>query len=125
MTTDINSAQLFDPSLLTQFTGTQSYYPISSQHLLTDGTRYLSQAGRCFWIMDAIASHLAEIGTMDWFVLVRVICRHDSATMIYEDGNGNEHARQEIPHAEFALEKITLYACWDGAHWVIMLPSEY
>jgi len=120
-----NSNKLFDLSLLTRFTGTQSYYPISSQHLLTDGTRYLSQAGRCFWIMDAIASHLAELGTMDWFVLVRVICRHNSATMIYEDGNGNEHARQEIPHAEFALEKITLYACWDGAHWVIMLPSEY
>ncbi len=44
--------------------------------------------------------------------------------MIYDNGNGNEHARQEIPYAEFALEKITLYSCWDGEHWVIMLPIE-
>jgi hypothetical protein len=46
------------------------------------------------------------------------------AQMIYDNGNGNEHARQEIPYAEFALEKITLYSCWDGEHWVIMLPIE-
>jgi hypothetical protein len=23
------------------------------------------------------------------------------------------------------LDQISLYACWDGRHWVIMLPSEY
>jgi hypothetical protein len=23
------------------------------------------------------------------------------------------------------LDQISLYACWDGEHWVIMLPSEY
>lgn len=44
--------------------------------------------------------------------------------MIYDDGNGNEHARQEIPYTDFPLDNITLYACWDGGHWVIMLPSE-
>jgi len=36
-----------------------------------------------------------------------------------------EHARQAIPYTDFALCEITLYACWDGEHWVIMLPSEY
>jgi hypothetical protein len=45
--------------------------------------------------------------------------------MIYEDGNGNEHARQAIPYTDFPLSEITLYACWDQEHWVIMLPSEY
>jgi hypothetical protein len=23
------------------------------------------------------------------------------------------------------MHAISLYACWDGEHWVIMLPSEY
>jgi hypothetical protein len=23
------------------------------------------------------------------------------------------------------LQAISLFACWDGEHWVIMLPSEY
>lgn len=29
------------------------------------------------------------------------------------------------PYTDFPLKEITLYACWDGDHWVTMLPSEY
>jgi hypothetical protein len=47
------------------------------------------------------------------------------AVMIYEDGNGHEHARQEIAYTDFPLSSIELYAYWDGENWVIMLPSEY
>ena len=121
----MNAKQKLDPSLLTQFTGTEKYYRISRKHLLTDGTKYLAEAGECFWMMDAIASHLAEIGTADWFVFVRMTVNGSKATMIYEDGSGKEHARQEIPYTDFPLQAISLYACWDGEHWVIMLPSEY
>ena len=90
---------------LAQFTGTTRYYRISPGHLLTDGTRYLADTAGCYWIMDAVASHLAEIGTQDWFVLVRVQVSDGSALMLYEDGNGNEHARQEIPYTDFPLEQ--------------------
>jgi hypothetical protein len=115
----------FDSIQLNQFIGTEKYYRISRRHLLTDGTKYLAEQAACFWLMDAIASHLSEIGTEDWFVLVRMSVVLGSAVMIYEDGNGNEHARQEIPYTDFPMNSITLYACWDGEHWVIMLPSEY
>ena len=115
----------FDSNQLNQFTGTSKYYRISRRHLLTDGTKYLAEAAECFWMMDAIASHLCEIGTEDWFVSVRVEVTEGRALMIYEDGNGREHARQEIPYTDFPLNSITFYACWDGEHWVIMLPSEY
>jgi hypothetical protein len=115
----------FDASKLSQFIGTTGYYRISRRHLLTDGTRYLAEEAECCWMMDAIASHLCEIGTQDWFVLVRLDVSQGRAVMIYEDGNGGEHARQQIPYTDFPLSGITLYACWDGAHWVIMLPSEY
>ena len=115
----------FDSNQLNQFTGTEKYYRISRRHLLTDGTKYLAEEAECFWMMDAIASHLCEIGTADWFVLVRVEVTEGRAVMIYEDGNDHEHARQEIPYTDFPLNSITLYACWDGEHWVIMLPSEY
>ena len=114
-----------DKLTLAQFTGTGVYYRISRKHVLTDGTRYLAEQGACFWMMDAIASHLCEIGTADWFVLVRVQVTEGRAVMIYEDGNDREHARQEIPYTDFPLDSITLYACWDQEHWVIMLPSEY
>ena len=114
-----------DRLTLAQFTGTEKYYRISRRHLLTDGTKYLAEKGACFWMIDAVASHLCEIGTEDWFVLIRVHVSEGRAEMIYEDGNGNEHARQAIPYTDFPLCEITLYACWDGEHWVIMLPSEY
>lgn len=116
---------LFDLSTLTEFTGTQQYYRISRKHLLTDGTKFLADQAQCYWMMDAIASHLAEIGTADWFVLVKTTVKNSKALMVYEDGNGHEYARQQIPYTDFPLEEITLYACWDGEHWVIMLPSEY
>ena len=115
----------FDSATLFQFTGTERYYPISRRHLLTDGTKYLAEQAECFWMMDAIASHLMEIGTADWFVVVKTTVKDAAALMVYEDGNGQEHARQEIPFTDFPLAEITLYACWDGEHWVIMLPSEY
>ena len=114
-----------DTLTLAQFTGTSAYYRISRRHLLTDGTKYLAEKGACFWMMDAVASHLSEIGTEDWFVLIRVQVLEGRAVMIYEDGNGGEHARQAIPYTDFPLSEITLYACWDQEHWVIMLPSEY
>ena len=76
-------------------------------------------------MMDAIASHLCEIGTEDWFVVVQVKVTEGRVVMIYEDGNAKEHARQEIPYTDFPLDPITLYACWDQENWVIMLPSEY
>ncbi len=115
----------FDATLLAHFTGTARYYRIGRRHLLTDGTKYLAEEAECFWMMDAIASHVSEIGTQDWFVQVKVQVHDSQATMIYDDGNGNELARQEIPYTDFPMEAVSLYACWDGEYWVIMLPSEY
>ena len=114
-----------DARELAQFTGTAAHYRLTPKHLLTDGTKFLAERAACYWIMDAIASHLSEIGTNDWFVLVKVEVRSHIALMIYEGGNGHEHARQEIPYTDFPLARLQLYACWDGTHWVIMLTSEY
>ena len=62
----------FDPTQLALFTGTQHYYRLARKHLLTDGTKYLADAAGAYWLMDAIASHLQEIGISDWFVLIRM-----------------------------------------------------
>ena len=110
---------------LAQFTGTTCYYRIGRQHLLTDGTQYLAEQAGCYWIMDAVSSHLAEIGTRDWFVVVRMEVEEHQAVMRYEDGNGRELERQAIPYTDFPLQNLALYAVWDTEHWVIMLPSEY
>ena len=110
---------------LAQFTGTQGYTRITRRHLLTDGARYLADHAECYWLMDAVASHLDEIGTQDWFVVVRIKVENHQAVMRYEDGNGRELACQAIPYTDFPLANLTLFAVWDTEHWVIMLPREY
>jgi hypothetical protein len=80
------------PQDLADFTGTTRYYRISKQHLLTDGTHYLAEHASCYWIMDAVSSHVAEIGTQDWFIVVRIEVEDHHAVMRYEDGNGRELA---------------------------------
>ncbi|MFM7008029.1 MAG: DUF6876 family protein, partial [Betaproteobacteria bacterium] len=60
----------FDPTQLTQFTGTERYHRLNRKCLLTDGTKYLAEAAGAFWLMDAAASYLLELGTDDWFVQV-------------------------------------------------------
>ena len=115
----------FNSNQLSMFTGTEKYYRISRRHLLTDGTKYVAETAGAFWMMDAVASHLCEIGTQDWFVLVRVTVTNKTVVMRYEDGNGNLHAEQAIPYTDFPMSEFVLYACWDGKHWVLMLPGEY
>ncbi|MEN9617132.1 MAG: hypothetical protein RL022_2554 [Chloroflexota bacterium] len=68
---------------------------------------------------------LGETGTEDWFVLVRVTVTEGRAGLVYADGNDRDPARQGNPYTDLPLDAITLYACWDTEHWVIMLPSEY
>lgn len=116
---------LFDLSSLTEFTGTSQLYKISDRFVLTDGTKFLADQAHCYWLMDAVASHLLEIGASDWFVVIKTTVANSSAVMVYEDGNGHEHARQTIPYTDLPLAEVNLYACWDGEQWVIMLPSEY
>jgi hypothetical protein len=88
---------------LAQFTGTTRYYRIGRQHLLTDGNQYLAEQAGCYWIMDAVSSHVTEIGTVDWFVVVRIEVENHQAVMRYEDGNGRELACQAIPHTDFPV----------------------
>jgi hypothetical protein len=114
-----------DLTALAQFTGTERYYRLNRKCLLTDGTKYLADTAGAFWLMDAAASYLLELGTDDWFVLVRLNVKNYSAELTLEDGNGGIRARQQIPYTDFPAAQQVLYACWDVEHWVIMLPSEY
>ena len=121
----MNANSKFDPTQLSLFTGTEHYYRLNRLCLLTDGTKYLAEGAGAYWLMDAAASYLIELGTEDWFVQVKLIVTGNNAVLTLEDGNGYVRARQVIPYADFPVPRQLLYACWDGEHWVLMLPSEY
>lgn len=115
----------FDLGQLSLFNGTEHYYRINRLCVLTDGTKYVAEGAGAFWLMDAAASYLIELGNMDWFVLIRLTVTCSTAVLSLEDGNGHVHVRQEILYTDFPMPELSLYACWDGDHWVLMLPREY
>ena len=111
-------------SNLSQFIGTENFYRITSRHILTDGTKYLADQAQCFWLMDAIASHLPKY-FHDYFAVAELKVKGNSAILTLDDGNGNVFARQSIEYTDFPLNEIKLYCSFDGEYWVIMLTSEY
>ncbi|HQR86487.1 MAG: hypothetical protein B7Y59_03920 [Burkholderiales bacterium 35-55-47] len=111
-------------SELSQFIGTEKLYPITSRHVLTDGTKYLAENEKSFWLFDAIASHLTR-SYEDHFAVARLVVNGSSAVLTLDDGNDNVFATQAIEYTDFPLNEIKLYCSFDGEHWVIMLTSEY
>ena len=109
---------------LANFTGTERYYRIAPKFLITDGVKYLADSAGCCWLLDATVSHLMQLVTADWFVLVRLLVNDSAAVLTLEDGNGNLHRKQTIPYTDFPAPQQVLYACWDGQHWVLMLTGE-
>jgi hypothetical protein len=109
---------------LSQFIGTEKYYRITHRHLLTDGTKYLAEKAKCFWLMDAIASHLPK-QYHDFFAVVNLTVKDSAAKLILDDGNGNIFAHQVIEYTDFPLSELRLYCTFDGEYWLIMLPCEY
>ena len=110
---------------LTQFTGTERYYRLNRKCVITDGAKYLAEVVGAYWLLDAAASYLLELGIDDWFVLVRLVVNDSKALLTLEDGNGGIRAQQDICYTDFPLSEQIIYACWDSEHWVLMLPSEY
>ena len=110
---------------LEQFIGTQYYYPLWPNVMLTDGTRYLADTAGCYWLMDAIASHLTGLPETSGFAHCKLTLDGQSAELAIDDGNGEQLAFQYTEWTDFPLPEIELFACWAGHFWVVMLPSEY
>lgn len=119
---------------LAGFIGTESYtnlrYPwLRRRFLLTDGTKYLADQAKAYWLMDAIASHQTNqaVAAEEFQFWKLDVNEQRAAVLTCTDGNDKELARQDIPYTDFPLTTITLYAaldeCLDGL--VVMLTSEY
>ncbi len=111
---------------LKQFTGSEQFARLTRTVVLTEGSRYLAEAAECFWLFDLYASHLSSVDyNKDWFTCLKLTRTHRSASVSIEDGNDRVLAKQNIEYTDFPLPAITLYGCWAGEFWVLMLTSEY
>ena len=120
---------------LAHFTGTDTYtnlrYPWlrGAKFLLTDGTKYLAEQAKAFWLMDAIASHQIskKVAAEPFQVWTLNVNEKHEAILTCTDGDKTELVRQDIPGTDFPLASITLYASQDDylGGRVVMLTSEY
>jgi hypothetical protein len=124
MNKQIDSAQLL--SNLRQFTGTEKYARLTKSVVLTDGAVYLAEEASCFWLFDLYASHLSAIDSRkEEFTCLKLSKSNSSCNIVIDDGNVNVLAKQFVEYTDFPLDDFTLYGCWSGEFWVLMLPSEY
>ena len=111
---------------LDQFTGTENYYRYYDM-LLTDGAHYLAEKAECFWLMDVIWSYVIskKWANREDFLTCTLSANNSVGKVVFDDGNDNLLATQEIPYTDFPLNKIRLFIVWNGNQFVVMLPGEY
>ena len=114
---------------LSQFSGTENYYRIMPNVLMTDGAKFVADKGGAYWLMTAIASYLTEFTEKESFIVANLKVTRTAnactALLKLDDGNDNVLAEQFIEYTDFELDEIKLYACYNGNMWVIMLTREY
>ena len=110
---------------LMQFTGTEKYYNYLCGLKLTDGVHYLATEGKCFWLLDIIASYQPEYHRVPFQLWeLNIDEAEDKRTAVVtmrEDSNKKALVTQRIPYTDFPLDYIKLYLI----DKVILLPSEY
>lgn len=113
-------------SALAHFIGTKKYYRIHPKAVLTDGTNYLAETAGCYWLMDLYASHLSKIDPdVESFTCLKLNRIGMGASIVIDDGNDNQLAKQHVEYTDFPLASFIMYAVWSGQFWVLMLTSEY
>ena len=114
---------------LHNFSGTELYYRITPDTVMTEGAKFVADNGEAYWLMTAIASYLPQLTKTESFIVANLTVTNTgnsrTALLKLDDGNDNILIEQHIAYTDFALDEMKLYACHTGNMWVIMLPREY
>lgn len=109
---------------LLHFSGTTALYQLYPQLKLTDGTKYLCEQAKCYWLMDIIWScqTLAKVRKEAFQVYtLSVDLKKQQGALDCTDSNLNLLYRQKLAYTDFPLETQQIYFI-DG---IALLPSEY
>lgn len=109
---------------LAQFSGTETWYPVYPNLMITDGVKWLCDHAACYWLLDCIFSYqlLPNVVQEPFQVIdLKVNLEEQTATISVTDGNEHELFLQELGYTDFPLSTLRLYYT-DG---VVLLPREY
>ena len=111
------------------FYGTENYYKHMNV-LLTDGAKFLAEEGKCFWLMDVVASYQAELLKKGCeFQLWNIKVDKDKKATITcrEDSGVPPVVTQVVEYTDFPLDEYEFYGIYDYFYkkTVVMLKGEY
>jgi len=120
-------------SALDGFTGTEHYYRYwyGISHL-TDGVKYLADAARCYWLLDAIGSYQPELAKhaddrlrcMQFWKLAVNADKTAVLTCVADSGEPPV-VSQQIDMTDFPLREIQIWVGCEENRRIALLPSEY
>lgn len=111
-------------NMLDGFIGSEEFYRIYPNVIITEGVKFLCDQAQCFWLIDCIYSYQTiEKVTVEPFQVVDLTVDLDKHTglIVVTDGNDVELMRQELEYTDFPLSKIRLYYTDN----TVLLPREY
>ena len=123
---------------LRQFTGSleRIRHPINRRVLYSPGIAFLAEEGGAYWLIDEIALALGSTGLRraiaadprvgDFHVWTLTVASRGAALLSAAADSGERpFLTQIIPFTDFPLERIGIWAGFDGEHWTLYLPSEH
>jgi hypothetical protein len=124
---------------LESFSGTTGYYklsPLFPRFVLTDGTLFLADSCKCYWLLELIASyqfdkriknHPELIGNTQFWKLEVI---KNKGLLICEWDEGQTVLEHSLDYTDFPLQKIKIWVgqtelANEALVSVAYLPSEY
>lgn len=111
--------------------------PLNRRVIYTPGVRHVAEKAEAYWLIDAIASWISSesfneaaeksplINAMHFWELN--VNRSDNTAVLHAevDVGVEPFIVQSIPFTDFPLDKISIWAAFDGSYWTLYLPSEH
>lgn len=123
---------------LAHFTGdlVRIRHGLNRQVIYTPGVRHVVEKGQACWLIDAIASWIGSnpfneavtndprIGDLHFWTFEK---QEDQPSILYAKADSPEEPFicQLIEFTDFPLDKINIWAGFDGSYWTLYLPSEH
>lgn len=106
------------------FTGSESFYRIYPNVLISEGVKFLCDQAQCYWLMDCIFSYqtIQTVAREPFQVIeMAVDMEQKTALTTVTDGNDQMLFSQQLEFTTFPLQVIKLYY----TDQTVMLPWEY
>lgn len=120
----IEKRKLIEENLIHYSNGTEQYYKIYPNILITDGIKFICDTAQAYWLIDIVFSLQSESSIKNEPFQVYELegdLERKTAELKVSDGNENDIYSQNIPFTDFPLDKFRFYYTDN----VVLLPSEY